>query len=121
MSKRSNKAKAKRSTVLVVKKGRNYKPIRHREAMRVFRPNLAKAEVKKPTQVFPAVQNVNSVTKSSKKLVKIYKDAIRDCKKRKVYKKEMLRKVAAQVKAGGGSMKEWRKERAAKRKTVWEC
>ena len=71
--------------------------------------------------VTPSNKNRQNVTPSNKKVLQeIRKELIR-CKERKAYKKTMLRKVAAQMKSGGGSMKKWRDERAQKRKVVWDC
>jgi hypothetical protein len=48
------------------------------------------------------------------------KQALIDCIKRKTYKKQMMKKVAVQVKAGKGSLKKWRDNRAHNRR-IWEC
>lgn len=71
--------------------------------------------------VTPSNKNRQNVTLSNKKVLQQLRKELIRCKERKAYKKTMLRKVAAQVKSGGGSMTDWRKARSVNRKTTWEC
>lgn len=71
--------------------------------------------------VTPSNKNKQNVTLSNKNVLQQLKKELIRCKERKAYKKTMLRKVAAQMKSGGGSIADWRRARSANRKTTWEC
>lgn len=71
--------------------------------------------------VTPSNKNKQNVTQSNKNVLQQLKKQLIRCKQRKAYKKTMLKKVAAQIKGSGGSMKQWRDIRAQNRKVVWDC
>ena len=124
MARRGKKRVRKLVPDIVVKKGRRTSSIRHREPMRAIKLPTKKGvlpQIKYKQKVYEVGETKKSVTKSNQSVLQLYKDAIKHCQDRKSYKKQMLRKVAAQVKAGRGSISDWRKQRAAKRKLVWEC
>ena len=124
MARRGKKRAHKLVPDIVVKKGRRRSAIRQREPVRAIKIATKKGFLPEPIykqKVYKVGESKKNVTKSNLNVVQIYKDAVKHCQSRKLYKKQMLRKVAAQVKSGAGSMSEWRRARAMNRKTVWEC
>jgi hypothetical protein len=59
--------------------------------------------------------------KEDKNLLLVSQRSFTKCQKRKIFKKTMMKKLAAQIKAGGKSMDKWRQKRSQNRKTTWEC
>ena len=125
MARRGNKRARRLVPDIVIKKGLRRSSIRHREPMRAIKLPTKKGLLPDPirkSKVYEVGEPTKQkVTKSNISVLQLYKDAVKHCKGRKAYKKQMLRKVAAQVKKSGGSMSDWRRQRAVRRKTVWEC
>ena len=94
------------------------KPVRRSGSSNVIRRSIPRTLP--PSQVI--VKQPKAVDKRKNGIVKVPVRALRQCQKNKLYKKSMLKQIAAQVaRAGAGGLSSWRNKRAKNRKTTWEC
>ena len=126
MPKRKSNRKGKNKVI------RNYPTvsvIRHSRRKRtqqkpnnIYKTPIRQPLKKKPIQVVKiAGQRGVKSGRSSIELLKKLTNKLVVCKQRKLYKKQMLKKIASQVKSNGGNMENWRKKRSKNRKQSWEC
>lgn len=83
---------------------------------RLHRRGIKKAVVTGTTHPKQQVQKT-SVKRGTLRLTMLKPD----CMRRKKYKKQMLKSIAAQVKKSGGNMSAWRKLRATRRTITYRC